>query len=356
MKKISNIKNVAEVAGVSISTVSRVLNHSAGVSEDLKDRVFKAIEETQYTINPIASNLKSARRNQIAIVLPSLKQTYFTDIIKGVSDRCYERQITPIILESSGEVEKEMELVFNLERQWVDGIILIPGMNRDDGPYREYAGSLSRLCKKKNQIPVVLAESNDLNQNLDSVRVDYENVFYKMAFHLTEIGRKHIAYLSSPEYAPLYDYCMSGVTGALKENGCCLKQNLVECGNYTVLDGYHSMNCLLDQGAVIDGVICSNDQVASGALHACKEHGINIPREVAVIGFGGVALSIITTPSITTMISPRYELGSKAAKLLFDRIEGYEGEARHVLMPAHLAIRESTLKTATKKMNALFAE
>ena len=85
MKRI-NIKNVAEIAQVSISTVSRVLNHSANVSDELKSRVYKAIEETKYSVNPIASTLKSARRNQIAIVLPSLKQTFYTDIIKGLSD------------------------------------------------------------------------------------------------------------------------------------------------------------------------------------------------------------------------------------------------------------------------------
>lgn len=356
MKKISDIKNVAEVAGVSISTVSRVLNHSAGVSDELKNRVYKAIEETQYSINPIASTLKSSKRNQIAIVLPSLRQTYFIDIIKGISDFCYKRQVTPIILESSGELEKEMKIISSLEKQWVDGIVLIPSMSAADRRYKEYAVSLDSLMKKDTPIPVVLVESHGLNDNLDSVRVNYESVFWNLTTHLLEIGRNDIAYLSCPINAPLYGVCLEGLSKALVDAGHELDMELLKCGNYTVLDGYHSMNELLESGRKINGVVCANDQVAAGALNACTEYGISVPQEIAMVGFGGVALSIVTTPSISTVISPRYELGQKAVSMLFERMEGYEGEARKLLLSAHLAIRESTLKTATKRVDIMFAE
>lgn len=356
MKKISNIKNVAEVAGVSISTISRVLNRSAEVSDELKERVYKAIEETQYTANPIASTLKSARRNQIAIVLPSLRQTYFIDIVKGISDYCFKRQVTPVILESGGEIKKEMSIIANLEKQWVDGIVLLPSTNTENEKQKEYAESLNFLSKKDSSIPVVLAEACGLNDNLDCVRADYEIAFRSLTFHLLEIGRKNIAYLSCPENTSVYGLCFDGFKKALAGYGCEVNQDLVERGNHTVLDGYYAMLRLLDKGYKIDGVVCANDQVAAGALNACREQGISLPQEIAVVGFGGVALSIITTPSISTMISPRYEIGENAGRLLFERIDGFKGEARHVVLSAHLAIRESTLKTASKKIDVMFSE
>lgn len=356
MKRNLNIKNVAEVAGVSISTVSRVLNHSANVSDELKNRVYKAIEETQYTVNPIASTLKSAKRNQIAIVLPSLKQTYYTDIIKGVSDYCYERQVTPIVLETGGDMEKEKRIVENLEKQWVDGIVFIPSKNVRIPGYLEFLDSLKFLSKQESRIPVVLAECHGLNDGLDCVRVDYENAFYTMTYHLLEIGRRRIAYLTCMECSSLYEICLDAYKRAHYDYGCELDMKLVECAAYTILEGYQAMRRVLERDTDIDGVICTNDQVASGALYALKESGSKNADKVAIVGFGGVAMSIITTPSITTMVAPRYEIGFEATRLLFERIEGKQKKAEQLILPSHMAIRESTLQTAVKSLQAMFLE
>ena len=356
MKKVSNIKNVAEIAQVSISTVSRVLNQSANVSDELKERVYKAIEESKYSVNPIASTLKSARRNQIAIVLPSLRQTFYTDIIKGASDYCYERQVLPIILESGGDAQKEKRIIGRLEKQWVDGIIFIPSKNTRVTGYRQFIDSLNYLSKQESRIPVVLAECSGLSSSLDCVRVDYEQAFYQMTYHLLEIGRKNIAYLSGPEDSPLYDINMEACKRALADYGLKLQENLLEWAGYTILEGYEAMKKILVKKIPVDGVVCVNDQVAAGALHACRESGKESDRRIAVVGFGGVAMSIITSPSITTMIAPRYQIGYESAKLLFGRISGDEREAQERILLSHMAIRASTLRTAFKKIDAMFEE
>lgn len=356
MDKRPNIKTVAGLAGVSISTVSRVLNHADTVSDELKERVYRAIEDTRYSVNPIASTLKSAKRNQIAIVMPSLRQTYYTDIIKGISDYCYGRQVMASIMETSGEFGKEKRIIDDLEKQWVDGIIVIPSKNTHEEQYREYMDSLNNLSKKGKKIPVVLMETEDSYDGVDCVRVDYRYAFYGLACHLLEIGRRHIAYLGCPPDAPMQDSCMEGFRKALGEYGCRQGEEYLANGGYTVLDGYNAMEALFERGPVIDGVVCANDQVASGALQACNERSIPIPQSIAIAGFGGVALSIVTTPSISTMIAPRYKLGSTAAKLLFERIDGYHEESRTVVLKPHLAIRGSTLKSAVKKLDMMFAE
>ena len=356
MEKNINIKNVAEIAQVSISTVSRVLNRSANVSEELKERVYKAIEETKYSVNPIASTLKSAKRHQIAIVLPSLRQTYYTDIIKGASDYCYNCRIMPIILESGGVVEKEKQIIKNLEKQWIDGVIFIPSKNVNVPGYAEFLNSLKNLHKQGSQIPVVLAECSGLSRDFDCVRVDYENAFYKMTYHLLEIGKSEIAYISCLEEALLCNTSFEAYRRALEEHQIKIRSELIEYAGCTILEGYEAMKRILQRNRNIDGVICSNDQVAAGALHACKESEVEAARRIAIVGFGGVAISIITTPAITTMIVPRYDIGYEAAQILFQRINGEKKEKEEKILTSHMAIRASTLRTAAKKMDAMFAE
>lgn len=356
MKQNLNIKNVAEMAKVSISTVSRVMNNSANVSEELKERVYKAIEETKYSVNPIASTLKSARRNQIAFVIPSLRQTYYTDIIKGASDYCYQRQIIPIILETSGNAEKEKQIIENLEKQWVDGIIFIPSKNEKTPGYKEFINSLNLLSKQDSRIPVVLAECGGLSDSLDCVRADYESAFYEMTYHLLEIGKKHLAYLSCPQDSPLYDICAQACQKAIEDYGYEVNEDMTECSEYTILGGYQAMQRMLEKDSTIDCAVCTNDQVAAGALHACRESADENVRKIAIVGFGGVASSIITTPSITTMIAPRYEIGAQAAKILFERINGSDRKPETLILPSHMAIRASTLRTASKKIDMMFSE
>lgn len=356
MKEVPSIKDVAAAAGVSISTVSRVLNHTGNVADNLKMRVHEAVDDIGYSINPIASNLKSAKRNQIAVVVPSIKRTYYTDFIKGISDFFYDKNIFPVILESDEDFEKEKAIIGNLQRQWIDGIILIPGQWRDDEEYAEYAASLGKLQKCGTSIPVVLAESYDINPDLDLIRVDYEVAFYAMAQHLLEIGRKRIVYLGNATDAHLYRFATAGVKRAMEEYGLILEEKYIKNNNYTVLDGYHSMVKLIRKGYRIDGIICANDQVAAGVLGACRENGISVPQELAIVGLGGVALSIVTSPSLTTVITPKEQMGETAAKILYERMSGIENEVKNISLRVHMAIRESTMKSAVKNMDVMFAE
>lgn len=357
MKKgAANIKDVAAAAGVSISTVSRVLNHSGNVDDGLRARVKRAVRDTGYSINPIASSLKSARRNQIAIVIPTLKRNYYTDIIKGISEFFYKKDIIPVILESDGIFEREQELILNLEKQWVDGIILIPGQHKEKADYAKYADSLSSLTKSGTGIPVVLVEAPRINPKLDVVRADHEAAFYAMAEHLLEIGRRRIAYLGNAEDAPLYGFATQGVERAFAAYGLTLEQKYIRNNNYTVLEGYRSMKELIEEGPSVDGVLCVNDQVAAGALSACLEQGVFVPQEIAIVGFEGTALSIVTSPSITTMIAPRFQIGETAAELLHRRMEGEKSEPKQILLRVHMAIRASTMNSAGKSLDVMFSE
>lgn len=354
MKNVPGIQDVAKKAGVSISTVSRVLNNSGNVGECLKKKVYEAVEATGYSANPIASNLKSTKRNQIAIVIPDLQGTYYTDIIKGSSEYFYEKGIMSVILESNGDLKKEASIMRDLEKQWIDGVILIPGRTGEDAQYRQYMEHLSRMRKRDTAIPVVLVEAGDCGAGLDQVCVDHEAAFACLAEHLLELGRRRIAFLGDCGGAPMSQQELSGIRKVLDTAGCGLPDSLVNMGNSTVRDGFQAMETLLLEGAKPDGVICANDQVAAGALGACKEHGLSVPADIAVTGYGGMALSIVTDPAITTMIAPRRRLGSRAAELLYERIEGMSGGPRREILTAHAAVRCSTMRSATRGLETMF--
>ncbi len=353
---MSNIKTIAKTAGVSIATVSRVINKPDAVSDALKLRVHQAIDDLQYSVNPIASTLKSARRNQIAVVVPTMRQNYLTDIIKGINDVCYEKNVLPTILETARDFEREKSIIANVAKQWVDGIIIFPSRDDRTGEALEYERSLCNLRKRNRSIPVVIAEGEHAEGSVDTVCADYEKGFLSAAYHLLEIGRRRIAFLCMPSDSPMYDAGVNGYLRALKEWDIPHDPSLLFEAGFTVMDGYSSCKRMLSSGIEIDAFMCANDQIASGALQACHELGLSVPRQIAITGFGGIALSIITTPALTSVVIPRYDIGREAATLLFDRIEGYEGEVRNLVFGSHLAIRTSTLQSAVKDMDSMYAE
>lgn len=355
MMKKATITEVARTAGVSIATVSRVLNKTGMVADELREKVEQALIETGYQSNPIAGSMKNMRRNQIAIIIPTLRRNYYTDIIKGISDECYRSGFVPAILESNGDFEKEKQLIQTLEGQWVDGIVLVPGVCSDMEAYTRYADYLANLKKRNIRIPVVLVDSPEM-EALDSVSADYESSFFQMTEHLLEIGRKKLAFLGNARNVPMYAPFAAGIQRAMAEHGGAVDPRLVKNGNFTVLHGYQAVKELLAEGSRFDGIVCVNDQVAAGAQNACQESGLVVPNDVAIIGFGGVALSIVPTPSISTMTIPRLSMGQTAARMLLERINGQCEQTQHERVQGYLSIRGSTMRSARKSLNVMFME
>lgn len=355
MTKKATITEVARAAGVSIATVSRVLNKTGMVADELREKVEQAVIETGYQSNPIAASMKNMKRNQIAIIIPTLRRNYYTDIIKGISDECYRSGFVPAILESNGDFEKEKQLIQTLEAQWVDGIVLVPGVCSNPEEYTRYAQYLAGLKKRNIRIPVVLVDSPEMDC-LDSVSADYESSFFQMTEHLLEIGRTKLAFLGNARNVPMYGPFAAGVQKAMAEHGMTVDPHLVKNGNFTVLHGYHAVKELLAENTRFDGLVCVNDQVAAGAQNACQECGLVVPNDVAIIGFGGVALSIVPTPSISTMTVPRLSMGQIAARMLLERINGKRTETLHERVKGYLAIRGSTMRSARKDLDVMFTE
>ena len=357
MKSSPMITDIAKIAGASIATVSRVLNNQSTVAESLCKRVDQTVQETSYQVNLIACNMKSLRRNQIATVVLSLRRHHYTDIIMGLGAVCNEKGMVSVVMESGDSYETEKQDVRALERQWDDGVILILGcFVASKDKYRQYAECLATMNKCHIPLPVVLLESPRIDERLDNISVGHETAAFCMAEHLLELGQRNLALVTSAENAVSYpDFCV-GVRRALEEHGLEPRQETLCSGNYTVLDGYWVARDILGSGIPVDGFVCTSDQLAAGVQYAYKENGLDVPRDVAIVSYGSVALSIITTPPITIWMVPWYDMGKRAAGMLFERIESERTQVICERVEGKLATRGSTMHSAKKSMDTMFSE
>ena len=355
-----SIKEVASRAGVSISTVSRVINGSKKVSPLLKVKVERAISETNYSTNSIARGLKISKTKNIAVIITAISRTFFTDVLEGISKEAEEHGYSVVIAETYDSIEKEMYLVDYFVSQWVDGIILASSAYGNGLKVRKYLEGLDKLDKKGARIPVITLEYPINNKNVDAVAIDNEQAAYEAVTYLIrQIHCKNILHICIPFEHYLGQERMAGFKRALEENGLpFVQENVVEC-DYTSYSGYKAVKKIAGQRRDFDGIFCDNDQMAVGGLKACEELHIRIPEDVAIMGNDDVFVASVVSPSLSSIHVPKYEMGALAMKRLVEVLsaieEGKKYPKRKVLLLQHQIIeRESTVKDNRESLKYLF--
>lgn len=354
-----NIKEVANRAGVSISTVSRVINDSKNVSPLLKVKVEKAIAETGYSANTIARGLKISKTNNIAVIVTAISRTFFTDILEGINKEAEDKGYSIVIAETHDSIEKEMQLVDFFASQWVDGIILASSAYGNDMKVRRYVDNLDKLNKKGQRIPVITLEFPLNNKKIDAVTIDNEQAAYEaVSYLIKQINCKDILHICIPFEHYLGQKRMEGYKRALEENGIPFRMDHVMEGDYTSYSGYKVMKRLAEEKKHFDGIFCDNDQMAVGVIKACEELGIRIPEDVAVMGNDDVFVASVVSPSLSSIHVPKYEMGALAMKRMDELIRsiesGEECSKRKVMVLKHEIIeRESTVRANRKSLKNL---
>ena len=343
---MSHIKDVAERAGVSITTVSRVINKSRKVSPGNFTKVEKAISELNYSTNSIARSLKVSKTNRIAVIITAISRTFFTSVLEGVSHVAEKNGYTVVIAETNDNLDREIQLVNAFASQWVDGIILASSAYSNEASAKEYIAQLGKLRKKDINIPVVSLEFTLDNPQIDAVIIDYEQAaFDAVTYLINEIGRSRILHISHPKGHIIGNMRSEGYCRALSTAKLPRLDSYVIPGNYTTYSGYLAMRQFLDSGNPVDAVYCANDQMAVGVIKACEETGIRIPEDIAIIGTDDVFAASIVSPTLSSISIPKFEMGSVAMTLLHKRIMSSEPSERSVTMLGYDIIeRESTKK------------
>ncbi|WP_028551580.1 LacI family DNA-binding transcriptional regulator [Paenibacillus sp. UNC451MF] len=324
---MATIKDVAKHAGVSVATVSRVLNEIGYVHEDTRKKVEAAIGELQYTPNEVARSLYKRKSRLIGLLLPDITNPFFPELARGVEDEMHENDFRIIIGNSDENIKKEKEYIQTFVQNNVVGAIASTN-HPDTDTYR------------KLNIPVVFLDRTA--DNRPSVYSDGREGGRIAAHEMVARGSREITIIQGPKHVRPAQDRYQGAADILSDQGILF--NVVQTSSYSFTEAGTWAKELFEQYPNTDGVIASNDIVATAVLHEALRLGKKVPDDVQIIGFDDILLSSLLTPSLTTIRQPAYDMGRAAASLLIQLIENQNIDHKTIQMPVTFTERDTTRK------------
>lgn len=328
----TSIKDVAREAGVSIATVSRVLNDIDVVNEETKKKVLDAIKKLGYRPNIVARSLKTQRTKTVGILIPDISNQFYPEVVRGAEDVANIYDYNVMLCNSDFDAEKEKEYLRVLKEKMVDGVLYMSSSLQD-----EILNLINELDLK-----TVLIETKDKEGKLPSVTIDNVEATYEATRYLLDKGLKNVAYIGiKKEELNAWAERYNGYEKALKESSISVDSELTFFDTLKVKTGYEGVESILSSGKKLEGIVCGSDEVAMGAINALRDKGIRVPEDVKVIGFNNIYTTSIFYPKITTIAQPMYDMGSVAMRMLIKLINQKELEQGHYVLDHELIERDS---------------
>ena len=333
MSTTTSIKEVAQRAGVSLGTVSNVLNRPDVVAAPTRQRVLDAISELGYVRNDSARQLRAGRSRQIAIVVLDVANPFFTDVVRGAEMAAEESGVMVVVCNSGEDAGRERRHLELLEEQRVRGVLITPV---DDSR----GSRLEKLIQRGT--PVVLVDRGSGWQTRCSVAVDDVLGGRLAGEHLVEQGHKRIAFVGGPFTIPQVRDRRDGVSKAVARRA---KVTVVPTPNLTVAAGRAAAGQIADLAAADrpTAVFCANDLLALGVLQEMTLRGVRVPHDVAIVGYDDIEFAAAAAVPLSSVRQPREQLGRAATELLLDEVDnGARHEHRHVVFQPELVVRDSS--------------
>lgn len=330
---MANMKQVAKKCGVSVATISRVINHPECVLPETRDKIIAIMEELNYIPNEQARSLTLNCTNTIALLIPNILNPLYPQIAKGVEDICHQKSYSLLLCNTEQNIEKERAYIDMLIKRKVDGLVLSSTLlNKED---------IEKI--KLYNIPLVMIGENKDNVSTNMVYTDYELGVYQAITHFIDIGYKKIAFIGSSGNELESAQKQRGYEKALKEFSLPINKDYMIMGDNEVEGGYFSAKKLLQLNPPPEAIFACNDLMAIGAIDAIKNEGLSIPLDIAIIGFDDIKMASLVEPKLTTVSQPVYKMGLIAARLLFDIIgnKDEEGYLQKIFLEPKLKIRKS---------------
>lgn len=326
------MKDVAERAGVAVSTVSYVLNDSGPVAADRRVRVLEAIRALGYLPNESARNLKRRSVATIGLVVPDLVNQYFAMIAEGVEQAASEKDVLVVFCTPEASGAKESWNSRLLRSQRLDGLIYLSGAET----------RMAALVELTRVGPVVLVDEKLPGFDLPCVVSENRRGAREIAAHVTSLGHERLAILSGPDELWTADQRLSGYREAIAAAGLDPDTVPVLPGDYQMSSGERLAAEVLDRPPTErpTAVICANDMMAIGVLTYCRRAGLRVPEDVSVVGFDDLPFACLLTPGLTTVRQPARDMGAQATKLLLSMVDGASPEPPPP-SPVSLKIRDS---------------
>lgn len=330
---MARLKDVAHEAGVSVATVSRVLNKADNVSSDARQRVENAVETLHYTRNRVARRLRTqdGKNKLIGLVVPDIQNPFYVDVVRGVEDVVFERGYA-VIMCNFGQDEKREGLYVDIMRnESVDGLIIAPVHNRDD----KVVGLV------RDGLPIVCVDRGLSDANVDVVVVDNEKGAFDAVDLLLRLGHRRIAMIAGKPKIPTSKERERGYLEALRAHDVEVDPQLVRFGDSKHESGRQLAEELLGLPEPPTALFTGNNLITLGALETIHRRKLRIPDDIAVVGFDDMYWSISLNPPLTAVRQPGYEIGRRAADMLFQRIAKPDREHAKVVLSTELMVRRS---------------
>jgi DNA-binding LacI/PurR family transcriptional regulator len=337
MSKYQSTVDIAKALHLSPSTVSRALNDHYSISEKTKQKVLAYAKEVGFRKNLNASRLIQRKTFTLGILMPEVVSHTFSTLAQGINDVLEPAGYDMLIMNASEQYEKEVHMINYLASIRVDGIIFSPTQQTKD-----YAHVETIL---KNKIPFVNIDRGLMGIDCHQILLDDEKGAFQATQHLIAMGCRSIAHIAGPQEALNSRNRIKGYLKALKANGFTFDKSRLTYCDFIIGNSMEAVRSLFERKDIPDGIFAVNDEMALGCLHMATQKGIQIPEQLALIGFDDEVYSKFFRPSLSTVKSPIREMGQKAAQLCLDQMEDYEAFPPKIqLLSPQLIIRNSSRK------------
>jgi LacI family transcriptional regulator len=342
MSSKTTIYDIAKALNITAATVSRALNNNPKISTATRGLVLETAAKMNYKQNKLALALKSGKSHNVGIIVPRINTNFFSTIIRGIEEELQPQGYQVIICQSHEDDERQMETINTLLNAQVDGILMsISHISEQNSSYIE------RILKKN--VPLIFFDRKKDMAGVSSVTINDFKGAYLATQHLIEQGNKKIAFLSGDRSLEIYEDRYNGYKQALLDNDIEINEEYIIDIRSNVIEGHYAIEKLLQLENPPTALFSTSDFAALGAIQKLKEHGIKIPEEFCVFGFGNEPFTKFMELSISTVDQSPLEMGKMAAKVFLEQITNSGNlkiEKKVVLMP-ELHIRQSS----TKKTN-----
>jgi DNA-binding LacI/PurR family transcriptional regulator len=330
VKKAITTKQIAQRAGVSVGTVSHVLNQSATVSAALRKRVEEVVRKLDYQPSQLARGLRRRSTDLLGVIIPDITNPYFPKLVRGVEDVAYKEGFRLVLCNTDNDPAKELSYFNDLRSFHPAGIIVIPAEG----------SSIGKDAAHRN-VQIIFVDRCPEWWTGDAVVANNEDGGHQVGRYLTRMGHKEIAAISGPSHIQTARDRIRGFKRALTEAGLELPAKYIQEAPFNAEGGYAAAIRLLSMTPRPMAIFAGSDTLAIGALAAVRSLKLRCPEDVSIVGFDDLEFSELTQPSLTTVFQPGYHIGSLACQLLLERVRGAEHPPERKLLNTELRIRDS---------------
>ena len=329
----ATIRDIADAAGVSIATVSRVLNDRPDVSPVTREAVLRVVREQGFSMNRNARALSGGRTGLIGVTLPMVHVEYFSKILWGASEALYEHEMRTVLCPTMHERDREVNLLEQLLQGTTDGALLLLTKESNDA---------LRALERKGYPFVVLDPRHPVDERTPVVSAAHWAGAKAATEHLLSLGHSRIGAITGPHGWVASVHRLDGYQTALAGAGVLTDPQLIAKGNFTSESGHAAAAELLGLAEPPTAIFAFNDEMAVGAMRAATERGLRLPDDLSIVGFDDVEKAGLVTPALTTVRQPLAEMGRMAVSLLTRLLERQPIEAMRVELATKLVVRDST--------------